>query len=353
MHFLRLKRFGRGGEMEEKLLEFLRSQPNEMLQIEKMPGDASTRRYFRAKNASGKSAIVMAAESFADVGEAWPFLQIQQHLFDVGVDVPKVLARDPENGFLLLEDLGDSTLLSALEKVEDSSTEFKLYDQVLASLLDLHEKAGPASSRDILPAFALRFDHDKLMWEVKFALEHFYEGYLGRKWRPGDREQIEAQFSELCRALDREPTVFTHRDFHSRNVMVVSDLSQQKDRMVMIDFQDARMGPCQYDLASLLRDSYYQLSETQVDKLLSLYYFSAKQRGLLVGSVAHFRRIFDWMAIQRNFKAIGSFASFYQRRGNPGYLKYIGNTFETMRRTLLGYPELKELRELLFHYYYF
>ncbi len=339
--------------MDEKLLSFVKSQPGGFYEVDKLPGDASTRRYYRARSQSGASSIVMAAESFADVGESWPFLQIQQHLSEVGVDVPKILARDPENGFLLLEDLGDETLLSALERVEDSSTEFVLYDQVLSSLLDLHERAGPVAARKDLPAFGLRFDHDKLMWEIRFTLEHFYEGYLSRTWRAGDKERIEAHFSEVCRALDQEPTVFTHRDFHSRNVMVLPDPTQQKDRTVMIDFQDARMGPCQYDLASLLRDSYYQLSETQVDKLLSLYYFSAKNRGLLVGSVAHFRRIFDWMAIQRNFKAIGSFASFYQRRGNPGYLKYIGNTFETMRRTLLGYPELKELRELLFHYYYF
>jgi aminoglycoside/choline kinase family phosphotransferase len=125
------------------------------------------------------------------------------------------------------------------------------------------------------------------------------------------------------------------------------------ERFAMIDFQDARMGPPQYDLASLLKDSYYQLEESQIDQLID--YYVARWSALSGQSVdrAEFRRVFDLMSVQRNFKAIGSFASFLNRRGNPGYLKYIGNTFENIRRTLLKYPEYSRLREVLFHYYYF
>jgi len=134
---------------------------------------------------------------------------------------------------------------------------------------------------------------------------------------------------------------------------MVTPISGVENRFVMIDFQDGRMGPAQYDLASLLKDSYYQLEDAQVKRLVDYYIV---RREALSGTRIdrdHFWKMFDLMSVQRNFKAIGSFASFLNRRGNPGYLKYIGNTFENIRRTLLKYPEYSDLREVLFHYYYF
>lgn len=160
---------------------------------------------------------------------------------------------------------------------------------------------------------------------------------------------LESGFQEICRVLAAEPKVLTHRDFHSRNVMVLP----QGPEFVMIDFQDARMGPAQYDLVSLLRDSYYQLEETQVQRLLSYYVVRFEAISGKALSRERFQEVFDYMTIQRNFKAIGSFASFMNRRNDPAYLKYIGNTFENIRRTLLKYPQFSELREVLFHYYYF
>jgi hypothetical protein len=192
------------------------------------------------------------------------------------------------------------------------------------------------------------------MWEVHFAIEHFYEKHLGRTISESDRKILEEGFSEICTILANEPVVFTHRDFHSRNVMTVpGQKAGDSERYAMIDFQDARMGPAQYDLASLLKDSYYQLEETQIDRLLD---YAIARIEALSGSRLdrnHFRFIFDLMSVQRNFKAIGSFASFQNKRGNPTYLKYIGNTFENIRRTLLRHPRYAQLREVLFHYYYF
>jgi aminoglycoside/choline kinase family phosphotransferase len=193
------------------------------------------------------------------------------------------------------------------------------------------------------------------MWEVNFCIEHFYETYLKRDLKTADRKLMVDGFSEICQLLADEPTVLTHRDFHCRNIMVTprEDGTLETARLVMIDFQDARMGPCQYDLASLLKDSYYQLEDAQVNSLLN--YYVARWEALSGARMdrAHFQYVFDMMHVQRNFKAIGSFASFLNRRGNATYLKYIGNTFENIRRTLLKYPQYAGLREVLFHYYYF
>ena len=319
--------------------------------VAKIPGDASTRKYYRV-HANSKSYVVMKMEPFTGQGETLPFLAVQRHLLQSGVEVPEVLEIDPEQGFMLLEDLGDTTLLRKLQGVDNSDHERHLYERVIDSLVQLQVHASPNGSRQSLEAFSLRFDHEKLMWEVNFTIENFYQLYLKRQLPKSDYEIIRESFSEICTVLDQQSTVLTHRDFHSRNVMVMPGTAGT-DRFVMIDFQDARMGPIQYDLASLLKDSYYQLEEFQTTRLLD--YYIARYEALAEKSIdrSNFFYIFDLMAIQRNFKAIGSFASFMNRRGDPSYLKYIGNTFENIGRALLRYPEYSRLREILFHYYYF
>ncbi len=313
----------------------------------KLPGDASTRKYYRLFAPGGGSYILMKLEPFPEKKDKLDFIEVQKHLFGSGIDVPKILETDAHRGFILLEDLGDITLLRKLQDVSNPDIERHLYEQVIDSLVTLQVKASDPRKSSI-EAFSLRFDHKKLMWEVNFTLEHFYQTYLNRQISDADLNTMVTGFSEICTFLADQPTVLTHRDFHSRNVMVTPD-----DRLVMIDFQDARMGPPQYDLASLLKDSYYQLEEAQIGRLLD--YYVARWEALSETKLdrERFREVFDMMSVQRNFKAIGSFASFLNRRGNATYLKYIGNTFENIRRTLLKYPRYSRLREVLFHYYYF
>ena len=317
----------------------------------KLPGDASTRSYYRITS-GGKTYIAMKMESFSEHGDNLPFLVVQRHLASAGVDVPAVLDTDPAKGFILLEDLGDVTLLRQLQEVSSSDVERHLYERVIDELVKLQVQASPKRMPAKIEAYGLFFGHEKLMWEVNFCIEHFYETYLKRDLKPEDRKIMVDGFSEICTILANEPTVLTHRDFHCRNIMVTPG-EEDKPRLVMIDFQDARLGPAQYDLASLLKDSYYQLEEEQVQRLLN--YYIARWEALSGEGLdrEHFQYVFDLMHVQRNFKAIGSFASFLNRRGNATYLKYIGNTFENIRRTLLKYPKYSRLREVLFHYYYF
>lgn len=325
--------------------------------IVKLPGDASTRSYFRVTSA-GKTYIAMKMEAFDEHGDNLPFLVVQKHLASAGVDVPAVLDTDPAKGFILLEDLGDVTLLRELQEVSSDDVERHLYERVIDELVRLQVEASPKRKPAQIEAYRLRFDREKLMWEVNFCVEHFYEKYLKRDLKAADRKIIQDGFEDICGQLAAEPTVLTHRDFHCRNIMVAPGESganggKSEPRLVMIDFQDARMGPAQYDLASLLKDSYYQLEEVQIQRLMN--YYVARWEALSGERLdrERFHKVFDLMHVQRNFKAIGSFASFLNRRGNATYLKYIGNTFENIRRTLLKYPEYSRLREVLFHYYYF
>ncbi len=329
------------------------SRTKHILDIKKLPGDASTRKYYRIETVSGSTLILMKMEPFTDVGQKLPFLVVQRHLDSANVDVPKVLDADPSQGFILLEDLGDVTLLKKLQTVASPDTERHLYEKVIDQLVRLQVDASPARRPADIESYRLKFDFEKLMWEVGFTIENFYELYLKRSFSGSDRQVLETGFGAICSALAAQPTVLTHRDFHSRNVMVTPSEDQKTERFVMIDFQDARMGPAQYDLASLLKDSYYQLEEAQVETLIDYYIARFEAASGTPMDRVHFKKIFDWMSVQRNFKAIGSFASFLNKRGDASYLKYIGNTFENIRRTLLKYPEFTQLREVLFHYYYF
>lgn len=327
--------------------------------VDRIPGDASTRRYYRVRTsgAGARSFIVMRMDPFADQGDKMPFLVVQRHLQGAGVDVPAILETDAARGLMLLEDLGDVTLLRRLQEVSSSEVERHLYQRVIDELVCLQIHASPANRKADIEAYKLRFDKEKLMWEVNFTIEHFYQTHLKREIRDADLKTLRGSFEEICEDLASQPTVLTHRDFHSRNIMVTPGKAgangKSLERLVMIDFQDARLGPAQYDLASLLKDSYYQLEESQVARLIDYYVFRWEAMAGERLDRDEFQRVFDLMSVQRNFKAIGSFASFLNKRGNATYLKYIGNTFENIRRTLLKYPEYSNLREVLFHYYYF
>jgi aminoglycoside/choline kinase family phosphotransferase len=253
---------------------------------------------------------------------------------------------DGKLGAILLEDLGDRTMLHELGEKDDRGHSLDLFRESLRLLADFHNKTKAAPGVFPVPGYKLAFDEPKLMWEVDFTLEHLFGSYLKRQIPEREFKAIRDAFVDICRRLEAEPRVFTHRDYHSRNIMI-----PERGGMVCIDFQDARMGLRAYDLASILRDSYFQLAEEDVYSLVD-YYLSLVSPADSQNR-AHFIKMFDLMSVQRNFKAIGSFTSFYAKRSDAMYIRFVGNTFENIRRNLAKFPEYAGLRKLLFQYYYF
>jgi N-acetylmuramate 1-kinase len=312
------------------------------LRWKKLAGDASLRKYYRVEE-NNSSYVLMLAEPFKAV--SYDFLLVQSFLQDRDVPVPNVIAVEESIGAILLEDLSDQTLLHELgqypEKEED------LLKTSIQLLLKFHENTKQGDAPPPVPGFQLAFDEEKLVWEVDFTLEHLFQSYLKRTPPERDLAILREGFVDICRRLAAEPRVFTHRDYHSRNIMLSPGRGQ-----VCIDFQDARMGLRAYDLASLLRDSYYQLSEDRIYALVQ-FYWQGIASNPTNQTFDHFIRTFDLMSIQRNFKAIGSFTSFYGKRNEAGYLRFVGNTFENIRRNLHKFPEYESVRETLFRLYYF
>jgi aminoglycoside/choline kinase family phosphotransferase len=176
-----------------------------------------------------------------------------------------------------------------------------------------------------------------LTWELDFFIKHFVEAYRGVVIAGSARSELRQEFSGIVAELAAEPRVLCHRDYHSRNLML------HLDRLYIIDFQDARMGPDTYDLVSLLRDSYVDLPDQTVDELIA-YFLALKGE---TGKEAEFRRRFDLMALQRNLKALGTFGYQTTARRNPVYIQYIPRTLRYVRSNLEHLPHFARLRGLL------
>jgi len=299
-----------------------------------LTGDASDRRYFRVLSKDGDP-FVLAVHAAPFDYAALPFVNTAELFAAMPVPVPRILGHAADLGVLALEDLGDVTL-QAHVGAAPAAQHAALYRQAVA-FIDVFQRRGRELAAPAYLPYGIAFDRDKLTWELDFFLKHFLEAYRGILFATREREALRAECARIIDELAEEPRVLCHRDYHSRNLM------WRDGRLCIIDFQDARLGPDTYDLASLLRDSYVDLPEQVVDELIA--YFLALQ-GRSVEAV-EFRRRFDLMALQRNLKALGTFGYQTTSRRNPVYIQYIPRTLKYVRENLQKYPRFASLAALL------
>jgi aminoglycoside/choline kinase family phosphotransferase len=324
-----------GLEIRERIGRYLRESglPAQHARVVPLTGDASDRKYFRIIPADGVP-IVLALHAGPIDFATLPFANVAELLQQIPLPVPVVLGHDDELGIVALQDLGDVTLQAHLGA--SSPTEHAaLYRQAVA-LIELLQRRGAVLDSDRYLPYRMAFDVDKLTWELDFFVKHFIEGYRGIALTQDQRSALGDEWVAIVRELAAEPRVLCHRDYHSRNLML------HDGSLYIIDFQDARMGPDTYDLASLLRDSYVDLTDRELDDLMA-YFLALKGRA----DDDDFRRRFDLMALQRNLKALGTFGYQTAVRRNPVYIQYIPRTLRYVRRNLDKYPRYARLRELL------
>jgi aminoglycoside/choline kinase family phosphotransferase len=298
-----------------------------------LTGDASDRRYFRIILQDSES-IVLALHAGPIDFATLPFANVADLFAQIPLPVPAIFGHSDLNGIVAQQDLGDVTLqahLGAASQAEHRA----LYREAVALIEVLQRRGRELTSTRHLP-YQIAFDVEKLRWELDFFVRHFVEGYRGIALSGAERRTLGEQWSSIAGELAAEPRVLCHRDYHSRNLML------HAGRLHIIDFQDARLGPDTYDLASLLRDSYVDLTDVELDELIA--YFLA-----LKGDVdaREFRRRFDLMALQRNLKALGTFGYQTTTRRNPVYIQYIPRTLRYAKTNLQKYPRFDSLRALL------
>ena len=313
----------------KQLKTWLRSLPQfGEFTFEPASGDASFRRYFRIQT-GGCSYIAMDAPPEKE--DTGPFIQVAEAFEAIGLKVPHIHARDLVHGYLLLEDLGDKLYLDHLrpETVE------RLYGDALGALLTL-QACGP---KEGLPDY----DRALLMREMELFREWLVARQLGLELSTAEHAALDRTFALLADSALEQPGVCVHRDYHSRNLMVLNSHNPG-----ILDFQDAVLGPVTYDLVSLLRDCYIRWPKSRVEDWALGYYELAIQSGVLREEHEdRFLRWFDLMGVQRHLKASGIFARLNQRDGKPGYLKDIPRTLGYIVDLEPCYPELADLGKML------
>lgn len=293
----------------------------------RLRGDASTRSFYRVALRAGTAVLMTRDEPGPE--EDRIFVEVRDHLAACGVGVPEIYDWDRENGIVLMEDFGDLTLEEHLASA-DGDERRRLYRLAVEELL-LIQISGTCLRRDCV-AFHRAFDEEKLSRELDFFLRHTVEGLYRAALSGGEREEIGAGFAALSARLAAMPRVLNHRDYHSRNLMVAGE------RLGVVDFQDARMGPCQYDLASLLRDSYAVLDPAFRLEMAGYYLDASRDRGMEWRDRREFMERLDLACLQRNLKACGTFGYMAVARGDRRYLASLEPTFAYVREVAPRFP---------------
>lgn len=291
--------------------------------------DASFRRYFRVDAADGGSFIVMDAPPPQE--NVQPFIDVANLFAATSVTVPTIIAQDVAQGFLLLADLGGTTYLSVL----NNDTAHKLYLDAIDALVLLQSQSKPG----VLPDYDRALLHRELMLFPDWYLSK----HLGATLTDTQTAELNKVFDILLANNLAQPQVYVHRDYHSRNLMVL-----ERGNPGILDFQDAVYGPLTYDLVSLLRDAYVEWDEEMVLDWAIRYWERARRAGLPVNpDIDAFYRDFEFMGLQRHLKVLGIFARLHHRDGKDAYLKDLPLVMAYTRKTAHRYIELKPLIRLL------
>ncbi len=316
-------------ERTEQIQGWVQAQfPQRPFALTPASADASFRRYLRVCFDDGSTCIVMDAPPAHE--DVRPWLHVQQLFHTAGAHVPAVLAQDLERGFLLLEDLGSTTYLAALNDANAAT----LYRAALDTLIAIQLQSRPG----ILPAY------DRVL--LKRELDLFPDWYIGKHLAidldATQRNALSVVFEKILAVNLAEPCVFVHRDYHSRNLML------HGDGPGVIDFQDAVYGPISYDLVSLFKDAYIAWEEERTIDWLIRYWEKARQAGLPVrADFGEFFRDYEWMGVQRHVKVLGIFARLLHRDGKDGYLRDMPLVMKYLRAACARYGELTPLLRLI------
>jgi aminoglycoside/choline kinase family phosphotransferase len=263
-----------------------------------------------------------------------PYLQVSDLLEALGAHVPHVYEADVARGLLLLEDLGTTPYLQQLERGGDGE---RLYADALAALANIQLRGAAAAAQ--LPPYG----RSELAREMALMPEWFLGRHLSLALSAADHELLAAAFEFLIAEALAQPRVFVHRDYHARNLMVVSERNPG-----IIDFQDALCGPVGYDLVSLLKDCYIAWPRTRVVSWVQSFRARLLEHGGPAGgSEAEFLRWFDLIGVQRHIKVLGIFCRLWYRDGKPGYLPDLPRTLDYVREVSARYAELAALARFL------
>jgi len=295
----------------------------------------SDRNFYRIKEGDA-SVVVMANTTPRFDNES--YISVGSFLFKQGIGVPQIYAHDDEKQVVLLEDLGDESLLQLLKKAAGDKEIKTYYEQALASLAEMQMKTKN-SLDDCGYLKGRSFGYEAFRWETDYFTECFLKRFCGLAI--DNDEELDREFHQLAASLDSEPRYFMHRDFQSQNIYF------KNGRPRFIDFQTATKGLLQYDVASLLKDAYFKLEETLRAELLYFYLETLQSKWGMDIDRENFIRTFHRTGLQRNMQALGAFAYLAMDKGKTDFAAHIPTALFYLRDALKQFPEFPLLRELL------
>ncbi len=299
--------------------------PYSEFDLEVASSDASFRRYFRVHQHDHSRIVMDAPPEHEDIDS---FVRIAEFLSNTGTHVPRIFAKNMEQGFLLLTDLGNTSYLSALS--EQSAD--KLYRAAIDEIIKM--QLAPTAEIELA-----HYDDEKLLTEMRLFPDWFLQKHLSLTPPP----DLDAVFELLIANAREQPQYFVHRDYHSRNLMLGAN-----NEVGVIDFQDAVIGPATYDLVSLLRDCYIEWPQSRLDDWLDYYFEQAVANQLMTDDDrSEFIRWFDLMGLQRHLKVLGIFCRLNYRDGKAGYMNDLPLTLKYVLQVTARYPELNSLHQYL------
>lgn len=288
--------------------------------LEMVSGDASFRRYYRLTRTTPPLILMDAPPSHEDVAK---FVRLDLAFAAAGLRVPQIIAQDLERGFLALEDLGDRTLSHLL-----GGDATPWYRAALALLPAVRR----VSQQTALPLFDAAF----IQRELGIFTQWFVQEHLGKSLDAALQQLLDETFQVIEHNLLLQPVAGMHRDFHSRNLMVLAD-----ETLVTIDFQDAVVGPVCYDAVSLLRDCYVRWPEAEVVAWSRDFYQQLQGEGYYQAGFAAFQRDFDIVGLQRHIKVLGIFCRLNYRDGKSGYMADLPRVYGYVVDVANRYRELQ------------
>ena len=317
--------------------------PGQPFELAPASADASFRRYFRLTFAAGSpSRIVMDAPPEKE--DVRPWLHVAELFRAAGAHVPEVLAQDLDQGFLLLSDLGSTTYLNALQPPADQAPDLHRAAHLYADALGALAAIQCASRPGVLP----EYDRALLSRELQLFPEWYIARHKGVTLTDAETAMLDTAFERILAVNLAEPQVFVHRDYHSRNLMLLDPADGLGANPGIIDFQDAVFGPISYALVSLFKDAYIHWDEDFILDMLIRYWETARKLGLPVrAEFADFHRDFEWMGVQRHIKVLGIFARLCHRDGKDGYLADMPLVMDYLRRACKRWRDLGPLLKLL------
>ena len=312
--------------------------------VKRLAGHASMRSYWRV-GLPPASLVVMVLPPDARPEEVTkggapavnPFVDVQRYLAALGVRVPEIRGFYEADGLMVLEDLGDEMLETRLLAGVPAE---QLYPAAIDQLARL--RAAAERRPEGCVAFTRAFDYDLYHWELMHFQEWGLEAWKGAKLSRAEAPVVAAAYERIARALEAEPKGFTHRDYQSRNLMVLPSGEQ-----AVIDFQDALLGPRQYDLVALLRDSYVELPAAFVEAMIRRYLEGLAAAGGPRLAYEPFRETFDLLTVQRKLKDAGRFVFIDRVKKNPDFLRSIPASLRYVREALGRRRDLADLHEIL------